>query len=101
MNSWKRKLLLKIVHFFTDCFAVLKKNERVCWFQPDGATAHTATTTTASLHYFFCDGIVGRRLWLTRFPDIMPDAFFLWGFFKEGVYSNRLSSRGLVDLYNI
>jgi hypothetical protein len=53
------------------------------------------------LHYFFCDGVVGRRLWLTRFPDVMPDDCLLWGFLKEGVYKNRPSLRGLEDLNNI
>ena len=81
--------------FFTECFAVLEKNERDCWFQQAGATAHTAKTTSAFLHYFFCDGFVGRRLCLTRFPDIMPDEFFfLWGFLKETDMNTRIISLG-------
>jgi hypothetical protein len=73
----------KIVFFFNDCFPVLEKNERDCCFHQNGVTAHnakttiTTTTTTAFLHYFFCDGVVGRRLCLTQFPETKPDDFFL------------------------
>jgi len=63
---------------------VLENNERVCCFHQDGLTAHTAkTTTTDFLHYFFCDGVVGRRLWLTQLPDIMPDDFYFCGYFLQ------------------
>jgi len=35
------------IFFLTECFAVLEKNERDCWFQQGGATTHTAKKTTA------------------------------------------------------
>jgi len=79
--------------FFTECFAVLEKNERDSWFQQGGTTDHTAKTTVF-LHNFLCDGFVGRRLWLTRFPHFMPDDFFIWGFLKETEMSTRSTSWG-------
>jgi hypothetical protein len=67
----------------------LEENERNWWFQRDGATAYAANTTTALLQEFFGESIVGRGLWPPRSPDFTPPDFFMWGFLKERVYSNK------------
>ncbi|XP_076545898.1 uncharacterized protein LOC143305599 [Osmia lignaria lignaria] len=67
----------------------LEPNERHCWFQQDGAPAHTAASTMQLLHEFFGDQIISRGLWPPRSPDLTPPDFFLWGTLKCQVYANN------------
>jgi hypothetical protein len=69
--------------------ALLEPSDRYCWFQQDGATAHTATATMSELKEFFDDRIVSRGLWPPRSPDLTPPDYFLWGHLKNKVYANR------------
>jgi hypothetical protein len=50
--SLKRHLLRKFSKFFTQFVVLLAENEWVCWFQQEGATAHTGQATTAFLQEF-------------------------------------------------
>ncbi len=46
-----------------------------CYFQQDGARAHTACATMEFLREFFDDRLIS---WTARSPDLMPLNFFLW-----------------------
>jgi hypothetical protein len=41
------------------------------------------------LKQFFDDRIISKNLWPLRSPDLTPPDYFLWGYLKQGVYSNR------------
>ncbi len=71
----------------TDFIASLEPEERDCWFQQDGATAHTAESTIAFLKEFFGERLITRPLWPPRSPDLTPPDFFLWGFIKDRVFT--------------
>lgn len=62
------------------------------WFQQDGATAHTARASMSVLNQMFPGRIISQRgdlPWPPRSPDLAPCDFFLWGYLKEKVYTNR------------
>jgi hypothetical protein len=56
--------------------------------QQDGATPHTANTTTF-MQEFFGERVIGGGLWPPRSPDLTPPDFFLWGCLKDRVYRNN------------
>jgi hypothetical protein len=68
---------------------LLEVDEQDCWFQQDGATAHTANSTMQMLSEFFGGCIISLNLWSSRSPDLSPPDFYLWGFLKENVYKNN------------
>jgi hypothetical protein len=70
-------------------FISLLNEERFCWLQHDSATTHTANSTTEMLKQFFDDRIISKNLWPLRSPDRTPPDYFLWGYLKQVVYSNR------------
>jgi hypothetical protein len=82
-------LLLFVNDLLTQLISLLEENERHCWFQHNGATAHTANTTTALPQDFCGERNVERGLWPRRSPDLILPSYFLWGFLKERVYSNN------------
>jgi hypothetical protein len=57
--------------------ALLKVDERNCWFQQDSATAHTAASTMEILHEFFSEKLLSKGLWPPRSPDLTSPDFFL------------------------
>lgn len=62
------------------------------WFQQDGATAHSARTTTDILKAAFPGRLISRfgdLDWPARSPDLTVPDFFLWGFLKSRVYVNK------------
>jgi hypothetical protein len=63
--------------------SVLEVDKQDCWFQQDGATAHTANTTMQMLSEFFGGRIISRNLWLPGSLDLSPTGFYLLGFLKE------------------
>jgi hypothetical protein len=63
------------MHFIS----LLNEEERFCWLQQDGATSHTANSTMEMLKQFLATTISGPNT-----PD-----YFLWGYLKQVVYSNR------------
>jgi hypothetical protein len=69
--------------------SLLNEEERLCWLQQDGATSHTANSTMEMLKQFFDDRIISRNLWPPQSPDLTPPDYFLWGYLKQVVYSNR------------
>jgi hypothetical protein len=77
--------------FFSDCWKIqrdhnavisLLNEERFCWLQQDGATSHTANSTTEMLNQYFDDRIISNHLWSPRSPDLTPPDYFLWGYLK-------------------
>lgn len=67
--------------------ALLPQDHRYCYFQQDGATAHTARDTMLFLQEFFDDRLISRPLWPPRSPDLSPPDFFLWGCLKDKVFA--------------
>jgi hypothetical protein len=67
----------------------LNEEERFCWLQQNGASSHTANSTMEMLKQFFDDRIISKNLWPPRSPDLTPPDYFLWGYLKQVVYSNR------------
>ena len=62
------------------------------WFQQDGATAHTAQATMDILQQAFPDRVISRFDDLhcpARSPDLTVPDFFLCGFLKSRVYTNK------------
>lgn len=69
------------------------------WFQQDGATAHTARCSMELLRENFHERLISLRgdlPWPARSPDLAPCDFFLWGYLKSVVYTDR--PRTLVHL---
>lgn len=62
------------------------------WFQQDGATSHTARESMAILRRMFPGRVIskfGDLNWPARSPDLSACDFFLWGYLKSKVYTNR------------
>lgn len=62
------------------------------WFQQDGATCHTAGQTIQLLKSKFSERLISRNgpiNWPPRSCDLTPLDFFLWGYVKSLVYSNK------------
>jgi len=55
--------------------ALLQVDKRNCWFQQDGATAHTAASTMEILHKFFGENVISKGVW-PRSPDLTRKASF-------------------------
>lgn len=65
------------------------------WFQQDGATCHTATASIELLREKFGDSIISRNCdieWPPRSCDLTPLDYFLWGYLKSLVFSNKPDS---------
>ena len=65
------------------------------WFQQDGATARTSRRAMGILREMFPGHLISLRGdigWPARSPDINPCDFFLWGYVKSNVYSDRPKS---------
>lgn len=61
-------------------------------FQQDGAPSHYALVVRNWLDEKFPDRWIGRRgpiEWPARSPDLSPPDFFLWGYLKDIVYTER------------
>ncbi|GFT79237.1 hypothetical protein TNCV_2766631 [Trichonephila clavipes] len=62
------------------------------WFQPDGATCHTARATIDLLKDTFGDRLISRFgpvNWPPRSCDLTPLDYFLWGYVKSLVYADK------------
>jgi len=70
----------------------LPPNNGTLWFQQDGATAHMAVISIAALRRLFPQRVISCFIdvpWPPRSPDLTALDFFLWGYLKSKVYSNR------------
>ncbi|GFX89894.1 uncharacterized protein TNCV_1535411 [Trichonephila clavipes] len=62
------------------------------WFQQDGATCHTARATIDLLKDTFGDSLISRfgsLNWSARSCDLTPLDYFLWGYAKSLVYTDK------------
>jgi len=62
------------------------------WFQQDGATCHISHVTMDILHERFESMVISRGgdvNWPPRLCDLTPLDFFLWGYLKSQVYTNK------------
>lgn len=62
------------------------------WFQQDGAPPHFARVVRDYLNIHFPNRWIGRGgfvSWPPRSPDLTPLDFYLWGYVKDIVYTNR------------
>lgn len=62
------------------------------WFQQDGATSHTAVLSRDLLQEKFPGRVISKFAdvkWPPRSCDLTPLDFFLWGYVKSLVYSNK------------
>lgn len=85
----------KYREIITDFIALLEPSERDCWFQQDGAPAHTAAETMDFLSSFFHDRLISKGAtlpWPPRSPDLSPPDFFLWGHLKNKVFQTHIES---------
>jgi hypothetical protein len=69
--------------------SLLNEEEHFCWLQQDGATWHIANSTMEMIKQFFDVRIISKNLWPPRSPDLTAPDYFLWGYLKQVVYSNR------------
>lgn len=72
-----------------------------CWYQLDGAPAHSTRQVYLQLTDMFEDrwiGPNGPRKWPPRSPDLTPCDYYLWGRIKSLVYSRPVENRE--DLVN-
>lgn len=66
------------------------------WFQHDGASPHRSRRVQQFLHRLFPHkfiGLGGHVEWCPRSPDLTSPDFFLWGFIKNVVYAEILTTR--------
>ena len=62
------------------------------WFQQDGATPHTSLESRMWLEDHFGHRLVSNKtthIWSPHSPDLSPLDFFLWGYCKDHVYTNK------------
>ncbi|GFX34801.1 putative DD41D transposase [Trichonephila clavipes] len=62
------------------------------WFQQDGATCHTSRATIDLLKDTFGDPLISRFgpvNWPPRSCDLTPLDYFLWGYVKSLVYTDK------------
>ena len=62
------------------------------WFHQDDATSHTANVTSNLLETKFGGRVISRNVpvgWTPRPCDLTPLDYFLWGYVKSIVYSNK------------
>ncbi|GBN62108.1 hypothetical protein AVEN_167369-1 [Araneus ventricosus] len=63
-------------------------------FEQDGAPPHYGNIVSEFLDTTFPQGRIGRgavMAWPPRSPDITPLDFYLWGYVKQHVYSERIN----------
>ena len=73
----------------------LDKRSRI-YFQHDGAPPHSSRGVKNFLNYRFPGRWIGRcgpHHWPARSPDLSPLDYFVWGWMKELVYSEKLETR--------
>ena len=72
-----------------------EENEN-CWYQLDGASAHSSGEVYNELNNMFDDRWIGRNgpwRWPARSPNLTPLDFYLWGHLKSVVYSSPVNTR--------
>ena len=74
------------------------------WFQQDEATAHTARENMDMLRTHFPNRVIspsGDVPWPPRSPELSPFDFFLWGYLKGKLYTDKPNTLQELKLKNI
>ena len=83
------------LHMLENFFWPYIQNKRLAskiMFQQDGAAAHFSLIVRNWLNDRLPGRWIGRRgpiEWAARSPDLTPLDFFLWGYIKQKVYTNK------------
>lgn len=88
------RILQTTVADFLDTLPLNRYNS--CWYQLDGAPAHSSTEVRSYLNEVFGERWIGRGgtyVWPPRSPDLTPLDFYLWGKVKSDVYSSPVNTR--------
>ena len=88
ISDWYVEMLQSFVAPALNNFPQLHK----AWFQQDGATSHTARQSMAAVRELFGNRVISRFSdipWPPRSPDLSVCDFFLWGYFKNRVYTTQ------------
>jgi transposase len=78
---------MEIIDDFIDNMSLEERG--TCWFQQDGAPAHTANITLNYLEELFQGRVISKGLWPPRSPDFNPCDYFLWGAIKENIFAKK------------
>lgn len=62
------------------------------YFQQDGAPPHVARATLEFLDEYFGERLISKDRWPSRSPDLTPLDFYLFGYLKTKIFTNRLHS---------
>lgn len=89
------------MRFLRDELPILMENiplsvRRRIIFQQDGAPPHTTNAVKDYLNDTFTQPWIGRNgpiVWPSRSPDLTPMDFYLWGHYKQEVYSTPSTTR--------
>ena len=84
-------------YFFKDAAKVQHLDLHDMWLQQDGATCHTARVTMDLLRGEFAEHFISRSgpvNWQPRSCDLTPLDYFLWGYVKSHVYTDKPGSIG-------
>lgn len=76
--------------------ALPQNRRRECWYQLDGAPAHSSAAVYQELNQMFDDHWIGPNgpcRWPPRSPDLTPLDFYLWGRIKDEVYVRPVQTR--------
>lgn len=91
LDFLQNTMIPDLIQLFPD-IQIPNNLDRGIWFQQDGAPPHFAVTVREFLNRTFPQRWIGRRgtvEWPARSPDLTPLDFFIWGYLKSKVYTNR------------
>jgi hypothetical protein len=75
---------------------LLEEEKPAAWYQMDGAPAHNTHQVGAVLNEIFTDRWMannGLYLWPPRSPDLTPLDYFIWGYIKNIVYADPVTTK--------
>ena len=85
--------------FKSELYALYPSLMNRFWFQQDGASCHTSKMSRDWLKKNFGRRVISLKTdfeWAPHSPDLSPPDFFLWGYLKDRVYSEK--PRTITDL---
>lgn len=96
-NLTGQRYLNIIQNVVVPCLNTLR-NEEVenAWFQQDGAPVHNTRLVAEILEGMFQDRWIGNNgpfHWPARSPDLTPLDFYIWGYVKNKVYTEPVTTK--------
>jgi hypothetical protein len=87
-NYFTRRVKTERYKEIIEQFIAMLNDERYCWLEQDGATAHAATSSMHTPWEFFEAHVTSRGIWSPQPRDLShPD--FLRCYLNENVYMNN------------